>query len=248
MARGLGVHQAVKAGPLRRTPTANIRANRRARPEFPGCARKLDPPGHAGDVAHVSEARQPPQLKANMVQLALRHVDALGPEVAQPVRARLQPQTAARIESAARVEWLPAQLQVELNDALASVVDEAAYHAFWLEVGKASAQGSIFATVAQGAMRLFGASPVSIYKMMPRANALVTRGTGDHRVETFGRDRRLRVTTANIPPELLQTDTWVRSSRATMAVPLWVVDATGTVEVDDSEIADGTVHYDVAWE
>ena len=188
-----------------------------------------------------------PAIRANMVKLSLDILRAGDPGVARDVLARVASSSIAAIDESTRVDWISAGLQMDLNDALFEVMDESAYAAFWTKVGLVSARTSIFAQIAQGAMRLFGVSPLGIYKMVPRAQALVTRGCGDHSLVADKAQKRATIVTSGIPALLRRTDSWIVSQRITLSIPMVIVHAEGRVELDRSRIDEGIATYVASW-
>jgi hypothetical protein len=59
-----------------------------------------------------------PRVLAAFVQSTLEAVDALGPDVAGRVRARMRPESLAALRDASRIAWVPLALDVELTDCL----------------------------------------------------------------------------------------------------------------------------------
>jgi hypothetical protein len=182
-----------------------------------------------------------------MVQLSLDQLSTLDPDVAAAVRAQLGDEVLGRITTANRVEWIPVELQVAVNDALFAELSAEEYEAFWRRTGLASAQSSMFNRLVQGAMRLFGISPASIYKLFPRANLHVTRGLGEYIVTPTPHDNHVSLEWHTIAPALRGSKSWLASSKATMATPLDLLGFTGSVEFDAAEFEAGRVIYSIRW-
>jgi hypothetical protein len=182
-----------------------------------------------------------------MVQLSLEQFSTLEPSTAEAARRRLGDEALARIAGANRVDWLPIEFQIRVNDALFAELSAAEYEAFWRRMGLASAQSSMFNRLVQGAMRLFGVSPTSIYKLMPRANLHVTRGIGEYIVRPTPHESHLTLEWHSIAPELRGSTSWLASSKATMMTPLDLLGFAGSVEADSSEFEAGRVMYSIRW-
>lgn len=187
-------------------------------------------------------------MKANMVRFALDRLGVFGPETEARILERCGDEVVGRIRSATRVEWIPATDQVALNDAIRAEVSREAYLEFWGETGLLAARDSIFSQVAQGAMRLFGVSPSSLYKILPRANKHVTRDVGEYQIDVDPDGRFVVVTFHSIAPELLKTDSWFLSASVTIKTPLLLLGRDGRVEVDEENYEEGRFRWIVSWD
>jgi hypothetical protein len=126
---------------------------------------------------------QGPRILAGFVQGTLAAVSSLDAGLGDAVVARLAPGTHERLTQASRIAWLELDVDVELT------------HAIYAELGRARAQelfrrnltgaldAPILRSLAQGALRLFGASPSRIFGWAPKAYGQLYRDAGVMRFE-----------------------------------------------------------------
>ncbi len=188
-----------------------------------------------------------PRMRARMLMLTLDHIDRLPTDDVKRVRGIISPSTLRTIEGASRLAWLDTSLQVELNDALLEVLGESRYHDFWAAAGLEMANSGALAGLAQGAMRLLGVSPQGLYKMLPRAAGHVGQAMGEVSVEAGDDGHSMHIVYTGLPPQLCKSPSWALSSRATLGVPLRLLEREGEVEMDASRLAEGEVAFVVRW-
>jgi hypothetical protein len=121
---------------------------------------------------------QGPRILAGFVQGTLAAVSALDVGLGERVASRLAPGTHERLIHASRIAWLELEVDVELT------------HAIYAELGPARAQelfrrnltgaldAPILRSLAQGALRLFGASPSRVFGWAPKAYGQLYRDAG----------------------------------------------------------------------
>jgi hypothetical protein len=121
---------------------------------------------------------QGPRILAGFVQGTLAAVSALDVELGKRVASRLAPETRDRLTQSSRIAWLELAIDVELT------------HAIYAELGPARAQelfrsnlagaldAPVLRSLAQGALRLFGASPARVFGWAPKAYSQLFRDAG----------------------------------------------------------------------
>ena len=126
---------------------------------------------------------QGPRILAGFVQGTLAAVSALDPELGERVAARLAPETRDRLTQASRIAWLALAVDVELTDAIYAELGSARAQ----ELFRANLTGALDAPVlrslAQGALRIFGASPARVFGWAPKAYAQLYKDAGVMRFE-----------------------------------------------------------------
>ncbi len=136
------------------------------------------------------------QLQEDLLALAaLRHDDA------SRIVAELSPATVRRIMNATRVDWLPAELNVELARAGHLVVGDDGLRSWGRASVRRSMESSLLGPILHGAIRVFGLSPGAILRTAPAAYRAAFRGCGTMVVDGTG-DGCRRVLLQDLPPAL----------------------------------------------
>jgi hypothetical protein len=141
------------------------------------------------------------EIRAGQLQEDLLALETMGSEAATRVLAELSPRTLRRISTATRVDWLPAELNVELAHAGLRVLGEAGLQRWGRASVVRSMRFSLLRPIAQGAIGLFGLSPGAFFRTVPAAYRAAYRGCGEMTVSEPA-ERVRHVTLAGVPPVL----------------------------------------------
>jgi hypothetical protein len=112
------------------------------------------------------------QVKTNVANLV-----NLG-EAGRRVLAAVRLSTLDAIDHASRVDWLPIELDIELNECVDRVLGRKALERWSRDTIRASMSGPLLGPLVNGAIRLFGLDPYSILKLAPRAYGSLFRDCG----------------------------------------------------------------------
>ncbi len=187
------------------------------------------------------------QMRARMMQLTLKAIDALPAAQREAIDARIPSEVRRSIEEASRLGWLDYTLQRELNTATLSVLGEESFEAFWLETSTQMAASGALAGLAQGAMRVLGVSPLALYKMFPRGWNHTSRNMGSPEVEFGDDEHSVTIRFVELPPILALSRAWAISNRASVRVMLRLTGRDGAVEMDDSRKEEGIIVFKIVW-
>jgi len=121
------------------------------------------------------------QLKEDL--LALRE---LGHDVASRILADLPPRTLQRIVQSTRVDWLPIELYLELLLAIRATSGDDGVRRWALAAVKRSIDSSLLRPLVEVAIRLFGLSPSSLFKISSQVWQQILRGCGEIVVLSHG--------------------------------------------------------------
>jgi hypothetical protein len=124
----------------------------------------------------------PIQVRAAHLKDVLAAIDHRGPVLVKALEAGC-PEMLAEIRGAARTQWLPLVLSLDLNRSLDRAIGREATRALYLEACLASFKTGTLGPLFASALRLFGPSPHLVSKFIPLAWSAVWRGCGELEVE-----------------------------------------------------------------
>jgi hypothetical protein len=169
-------------------------------------------------------------VRALHLQTLINAFDALGPERAEAARAALHPTSRRRIRDAARLDWIPAEVLVEICEAVRAVGGDDQ-----LEPWGAAALRGAFATPLTGAfwqaaLALGRRDPGVIVRQLSHVWPLLYHHCGDVVVTHTGPDH-FRLVHADVPP-LLRRKANVMPLLGALASLPETCDAAGRGEVE----------------
>lgn len=121
---------------------------------------------------------QGPRILAGFVQGTLAAVCALDAGLGERVASRLAPETRERVAHASRIAWLPLSVDVELTDAIYAELGASRAREIFRTNLTGALDAPVLRSLAQGALRLFGASPERVYAWAPRVYSQLYRDAG----------------------------------------------------------------------
>jgi len=150
-----------------------------------------------------SGGRSPPMPEVRAAQLKeeLAALADMSSEAATCVLAEVSPLTLRRIVLATRVDWLPAELNVELVHAGQRVLGDERLRRWGRAAARHSMSSSFFGPILQGVIGVFGLSPAAIFRAVPAAYRAAYRGCGEMVVSGDG-ERVRHVLLRDLPPVL----------------------------------------------
>jgi len=168
------------------------------------------------------------------------------PGLAAEVRENLAATTRNSIEHTKRLGWIRLAEHMEVYETLRSILDEGFREHVRLTTYRGGASQT-FGPLLQGFVRLFGPSPVSSIRVMPRAWAFVYRGVGDSIVGSPEGDT-ITVALRGLHPVACETDTFAVGILGSLEACLDMVKYDGVVEMDASNVDSGRVDYRIRWQ
>jgi hypothetical protein len=127
-----------------------------------------------------------PRVRASHCRATLRTLRALVPGAVAPVQARLPEEVRLALASATAVDLVPAAWDVALVQAIAGELGGPATRELARATMLDSLRGPLLGHFAEGAIRLFGASPGRLFGWAGRVWGHVTTGCGALRLEASG--------------------------------------------------------------
>jgi hypothetical protein len=181
-------------------------------------------------VPRRSEDRcvQRPRILAGFVQGTLAGLD---PASAARVRGRLAPETLARLERSSRLGWLPVEVDVELTDAIYAELGAGRAHELFRRNLAAALDSPILRSLAQGALRLFGASPERLFGWAPKAYSQIYRDAGGMRFEAE-RPGRARLELFELPPAIASSQSYLDGIAGSIAAGFDLMGLKGEVAIE----------------
>ena len=161
-------------------------------------------------------------------------VNALDAEKRAQVRANVPAMDARMIEESSPVAWLPGGINVRATEAIWSALAPGAREAFFRRLGGADFESSLLRTTVRSAIRLFGLDPGKLLRWTPRGWAQVFRDRSQLRVIDAD-PRTTRILFENLPPELAESDAWMRSVPASLEAFFDLTQHRGTAALEKAE-------------
>lgn len=180
-------------------------------------------------------------VRASLLHSNLKALSLLGPDVEREVRARLRPEILAAIEGSARVTWLPLSHDIELSEAVYDVAGGERMFAFGRDALLDTIEAPLLKPIVDGAVRLFGLTPVRFFKLAPRVWPQLYRGAGELRIDESG-PGEVRIVNVDAPPEMTEAGEGVPLGVAgAFSAVLAVTRVNGSVVVE--RVAPGQIVY-----
>lgn len=120
-----------------------------------------------------------PEMRAAQLKEDLTALKDLGHDVASRILADLPAPLLRRIVHSTRVDWLPFELCLDLTRAVHEVGGDDGVRRWARAAVGRSVATSLFKPLVETAIRLFGVSPASIFRVAPQAWQQSFRGCGD---------------------------------------------------------------------
>lgn len=166
------------------------------------------------------------------------------PEAMAAVREAVDADVLATMRAASRLAWVDAAPFDRLKEVHLHTVGEDPYVQFWRAYMASVGQNPLFKALFEGGRRIFGATPASLVKWMPRGWAVSTRACGSFDVDAS--EHSATITIADAPACARMRATGL-SSKGTV-LGLWDLTGTdGTVEMDDARMAEGVFTLRAQW-
>jgi hypothetical protein len=186
-----------------------------------------------------------PATRARSAQEVLSSLDEHTPGLSERVRARIPAESLAVIDRTAATGWIPVEHDRWIPQATIEELGEVDAVAYLRSFLGGHMRTPLLRAILDGAIRMFGMSPGSIVRMLPRAWSLIFRD--QCRVEIEARDAHsARVVLHDVAPEVIEWSAYPISFRAFMLGIIDLVDAEGevTMEID---VARRRLVYSMRW-
>jgi len=187
---------------------------------------------------------QQPRILAGFVQGTLTGLD---PASALRVRARLAPASLERLERSSRLAWLPIEIDVELTHAIYAELGAGRAHELFRRNLSVALDSPILRSLAQGALRLFGASPERLFGWAPKAYGQIYRDAGTMRFEAMP-PCAARLELSELPAAVASSQPYLDGVAGSIAAGFDLVGCKGEVRIERFDPAHCRACFRLEWE
>jgi hypothetical protein len=188
-----------------------------------------------------------PRILAGFVQGTLAAVSALDPTLGERVRARLAPATRERLAHASRIAWVSLDLDVELTHAIYAELGPVRAREVFRRNLSGALESPVLRSLAQGALRLFGASAARLFGWAPKVYAQLYRDAGEMRF-TLDAPGSARLELHALPPAVANSRSYLDGMAAAAAAGFDFVGVKGEVRIEAHEPAAARAVFRLEWE
>jgi hypothetical protein len=188
-----------------------------------------------------------PRILAGFVQGTLAAVSAQDKALGERVRARLAPATRERLERASRIAWLALDLDVELTHAIYAELGPVRARELFRRNLSGALDSAVLRSLAQGALRLFGASPARLFGWAPKVYAQLYRDAGEMR---FALDApgSARLELVALPPAVATSRSYLDGMAAAAAAGFDFVGVKGEVRIEAHDPVRARATFRLEWD
>lgn len=183
-------------------------------------------------------------MRAAHIKENLAAVRELPPEEAAAVLAACGPELVRTIEDAARVAWLPVEVDVALTLAVHKVTGDAGVRGWSRKTLLKTSQQPLLRTVVEAGVRIFGMTPRGLYRWVPHGWGTIYRDGGELTFEARVGESAVLVH-HDIPAPMRSLPYLVGMAGAFEAV-LDLAQADGEVRLDYAEPSN-LARYEIRW-
>lgn len=183
-----------------------------------------------------------PEIAAVHTRTALEVLGELAPGADGRVRARLQPEVRDALAGAARSDFLPAMVDLDVAMSIHAELGPEAARRVAREVLRRSLTGSVLGGLVRSAAALFGLTPPGLLRWAGRGYGRVCRDCGELAV-TSTEDGLVRLALTGLP-EGLAAASYLESMAGALEAFLDVCQVEGRVDV---ELRPGGAAFDLHW-
>lgn len=175
------------------------------------------------------------QIRAALPLQSLRVLETIAGSEHTRVLRRLRPETLERLRAAARLDWLPLELDVELDLAIADVlgpdVDRERSRLCVLHLFDTP----LLRPFVQGAQMLFGLSPPGLIATVPRGWPALYRNAGELRYEVSDGLRRVLIYD-HVPPRVIASRLYLDSIAGALESLFDLANVEGSVTLGEIDV------------
>lgn len=184
-------------------------------------------------------------VRGRHMKSLLQAVARLPPQDAERVRLKVQPATLAAIADATGIDWLPAELNLELTHAIHAGLGEERFGGFFRDELRSAFGGPLLRIVVDAALRVFHVDAAAFVGWLVKGWGLVFRGCGEWVVERAG-DREAILRIEKLPPAFVD-EVWLRSVAHSLDA-IWDLARTrGAFTLTSSDPPGGRATYRISW-
>jgi hypothetical protein len=188
-----------------------------------------------------------PRILAGFVQGTLAAVEGADRALGARVRARLAPATLERLARASRIAWLPIDLDVELTHAIYAELGPVRARELFRRNLSGALESPVLRSLAQGALRIFGASPERLFAWAPKVYVQLYRDAGEMR---FALDApgSARLELSALPPVVAESRSYLDGVAASIAAGFDLMGVKGEVALERHAAAARSACFRLVWD
>ncbi len=152
----------------------------------------------------------------------------------------------AAIEEAGRFEWLPAQLHVQMSDALLEAFGPQRAHDYYRRAMSASVRGPVLGPLFRTGSKLLGLKVPTFLRWASHGWSASFKDTGTLAGEVLAPGHG-RLIYAGLPSFCTASKAWVESAQGSAYGVLDMVQSKGVVRLDTSNLARGGFQLELEW-
>jgi hypothetical protein len=188
----------------------------------------------------------PPVVRASFTQSALVTADSLDGDLGDRIRAAVPPASLAQIESTSRLDWLSADLDMDVTEAVTQVLGRERSAHFWRGSLLDTMETPLLKPLVDGAIAIFGLSPGHLLKWAPRIWDAIYRNCGTMTV-TQATGNTARIEYESIAPALRRSPAFIEALRASFETLFVLARTEGTVVVEEMDFGRARAIYGFSW-
>lgn len=188
-----------------------------------------------------------PRILAGFVQGTLAAVSAQDADLGARVRERLLPATRQALERASRIAWVPIELDVEVTHAIYAELGPARARELFRRNLSGALDSAVLRSLAQGALRLFGASPERLFSWAPKVYSQLYRDSGEMR---FALDEpgSARLELSALPPCVARSRSYLDGVAASIVAGFDYMGTKGEVRIERHDVAALRATFRLEWD
>lgn len=183
--------------------------------------------------------------KSALAKSLLEDVERLsGPERSR-VLERVAQEHLDAVRNAPRASWIDAAHQVAIDSAILEALGEQELEQMLRGFVSRISQTPLFRPILNGAIGLFGLTPASVYKVLPRAWSLTSKNAGSILQRAI--DERTHEIAYRDLPALMRVPSMAVTTRGSVYGILDLLEFEGAVETDATALDQGTIVHQIRW-
>lgn len=188
----------------------------------------------------------PPVVRAAFTQAALATADSLEGDLGARIRAAVPPASLEQIVSTTRLDWLSADLDMDVTEAVHQVLGPERSAHFWKGSLLDVMETPLLKPLIDGAIAIFGLSPGNLLKWAPRIWEAIYRNCGTLTLTAAG-TATAEVVYESIPPALRRSPDFIEALRASFETVFVLAQVQGVVVVEEMDLTHGRAVYAFSW-
>jgi len=187
-------------------------------------------------------------IRASIPKSSWDEVALLDPVRQAHIRKLLGEPVAGELTAVSGVAWVAFEVEAKLADAVFEALGPADARAFYRRKTVRSFEIPLIRPLLQSALRLFGASPASMVKLVGRTWALVSRNCGTYSCVDESSKRRCVSVVSDFPTRFYRRrQAWLESAIGGYEAFFAPFHLQGRVSVTETDFAAGSARFVLEW-